>query len=211
MSRNPKRLLREISLIIHCPRGPEASANIKTDFPYDAIMSIYDLLLTLDRVHELWWCAVVPFSRSGAHSHFQVAVLFKHKSTIWEESWEAPQKSACSKQLEWENWENTTQFCLFVCFHDSSCLSHPHPSCEDFQGRASKISDVSFHLANLCLAHDHSDMLCLWCWATLFPEDNVGFSFPLWWFNDEFSLSQLSSKKSLTKEPTQASLFQGIV
>lgn len=53
MSRNPKRLLREISLIIHCPGGLEASANIKVDFPYDAIMPISDLLLTLNSFHEL--------------------------------------------------------------------------------------------------------------------------------------------------------------
>lgn len=183
MSRNPKRLLREISLIIHCPRGLEASANIKVDFPYDAIMPISDLLLTLNSFHELWWCAFVPFSRSGAHSHFQGVVLFEHKPTIWEESCENPQEGAPPQQLESEHWENTVRFCLFVCFHDSSCLS-PNFLVWGIPGESKWNIRRLISFCKFVLAHDHSDMLYVWCWATLLSggqcwnDFNWGFLFP---------------------------------
>lgn len=68
-----------------------------------------------------------PFSKSGAHCYSQVAVLFKQKSTIWEDICESPQEGTCSKQLESEKGV------LFILFVFTALLAFPHTSsCEDF-------------------------------------------------------------------------------
>lgn len=86
------------------------------------------------------------------------------------------------------NWSRRTEkiLCGFVCLSAFMTLLAflPISSCEDFQGRASEISDVSFHPANLFWHMTTATCFVYGTEPPCFPEDNVemisvGLSFPL--------------------------------